>query len=208
MLFRRGGREIYLRPEHGRLLWFNPAADTVGFIFIVTDWWLEMDQENILMPKLRISDGQNIVTAICWPSAAEVWPQTRLYAGLGPDTRTESLDKQIRLWSIIWMQLGVWIHDCYFGTLPLQCFSVFGFWVCFLFVCLNRSILLWILSMKSCVKNGAVLNWGSSVCIRDQKIVFLTWVPDKVMCKPLWHFFKLHFACRVDAASRKSVLQI
>lgn len=52
----------------------------------VTDWWLEMDQENILMPKLGVDDGQNWVTAICWPSAAEMWLQTRLPAGFGPDT--------------------------------------------------------------------------------------------------------------------------
>lgn len=38
-------------------------------------------------------------------------------------------------------------------------------------------MLLWILNMKSSVKNGAVLNQGSSVCIHDQKIVFLPWIP-------------------------------
>lgn len=51
--------------------------------------------------------------------------------------RTKPLAKQIRLWSrdIIWLQPGVWIHDCCFGTLPLQCFSGLGF--CF-FVCLFK----------------------------------------------------------------------
>lgn len=73
----------------GGCFYFNLAADTR--LRAVTDWWLEVDQENNPMPKLGIDDGQDQITAFCRLSAAEMWPQTRLLAGFRPDTEPSPL---------------------------------------------------------------------------------------------------------------------